>query len=1144
MARYHGGMPYLQGDEVMLEEHQKMPRSFLWLNAAQFGGALNDNIFKFLIIFFLIDLKGADAASSVVFGVGLVFVIPFLLFSAAAGVLADRYSKRLITISVKAVEILTMLLAVWAFTLRNEWLAYAVLFLMSTQSAFFSPTKYGIIPELVGKERLSRANSLMVLYTYLSIILGTAIAPTLAKVSDGNYVLAAQCCVLVAVLGFLASLRIPVTEAQKGDGVISPLFLRDIWRTLVEVRRDGFLMLAVIASAYFLLVGAFIQLNLILYGMQMLGWSQENSGYLFFIAAMGIGVGAMMVGRLSGRNIEFGLVPLGVFGVTVCAVALYAFYTQIFVVAFFVFALGISAGFYVVPLNAFIQYRSPEKLRGRILAASGFLSWIGVALAAVLVEVFSKVLNLSPAQGFLVIGLVTMVLALIAFRVLPDFFLRFVVTIITKCFYRIRVVGGQHVPSDGPALLVANHVSWVDALILNATQQRRIRFMMYRDMYNNRWLNPFFRLMGVIPISYQDSPKQVLASLHQARAALDDGYMVCIFAEGAITRSGMMQEFKGGFERIVRNSDIPVIPVYLGGVWGSIFSYFHGKPMLRRPVMLPYPVSALFGKPLPADTSSYDVRQRVMELSVDYFNDRKARRRPIGEEFIRMARHHWGHRALTDTTGKSLTFGKALIGSLALAELIERDTRGQKNIGLLLPSSVGGALANIAVALLRKTAVNLNYVASNEFRAEIVKQCDLKYVLTSRKLLEKLDSLKAPPGAVFIEDLLPQVTTALKLKCLFRARFQSARRLARSSGFDADELATIMFSSGSTGMPKGVMLSHHNILSNVEAFRMVYRPDAKDNLCASLPFFHSFGYTASLWFPLLSGFSATYHTNPLDAEKIAEMVREHTCTLLFATPTFLLGYLRKAKPEDFASLRAVIVGAEKLKQNVADAFEKRFGLRPLEGYGATECSPVISVNLPPVDIDGVRQIGSKPGTVGQPLPGVAVKVVDPESFTPLPVEAEGLLLVRGPNVMRGYLNMPEKTDEVLKDGWYVTGDIVNVDRDGFITITDRLARFSKIGGEMVPLIAVEEAYIKGLNTMESVLTVTSVPDPKRGERLMVLYTDEAGDAEQLHEIIQASDLPNLWKPDRKAYRKVDAIPMLGSGKLDFKAIRDLAEQGS
>jgi acyl-[acyl-carrier-protein]-phospholipid O-acyltransferase/long-chain-fatty-acid--[acyl-carrier-protein] ligase len=314
----------------------------------------------------------------------------------------------------------------------------------------------------------------------------------------------------------------------------------------------------------------------------------------------------------------------------------------------------------------------------------------------------------------------------------------------------------------------------------------------------------------------------------------------------------------------------------------------------------------------------------------------------------------------------------------------------------------------------------------------------------------------------------------------------------------------------------------------------------KDRMCGFLPLFHSFGFTCCMWCPLITGFPTHFHPNPLDAAGIAEAVRTHRLTVLLATPTFLLSYYRRARPEDFASLRLVVTGAEKLRLRVADAFREKFGIEPLEGYGCTELSPVVAANLPDVTAGGVRQIGTKRGSVGHPIPGVAVRIVDPETGVPRAVGEPGLLLVKGPNVMRGYLGDSGKTAEVIADGWYNTGDIAKVDEDGFVFLTDRLARFSKIGGEMVSHLVVEEEYLREFSHTEVVLAVTSVPDDRRGERLVVLYTDSAGGPERLHPIIEKSPVPNLWKPGPNDYYRLNAMPLTGSGKLDLSALRRLA----
>jgi acyl-[acyl-carrier-protein]-phospholipid O-acyltransferase / long-chain-fatty-acid--[acyl-carrier-protein] ligase len=252
-----------------------------------------------------------------------------------------------------------------------------------------------------------------------------------------------------------------------------------------------------------------------------------------------------------------------------------------------------------------------------------------------------------------------------------------------------------------------------------------------------------------------------------------------------------------------------------------------------------------------------------------------------------------------------------------------------------------------------------------------------------------------------------------------------------------------------------------------------------------------------------------------------------------------LAYLRRAKKEDFATLRLVVTGAEKLKGKLADAFQEKFGIRPMEGYGATELSPVITLSLPDVEIDGVRQHGAKEGSVGHPVPGVAIRVVDPESGKVLKPGEPGLLLVRGPNVMSGYLGRADKTSEAVRDGWYVTGDIGVMDEDGFIRITDRLSRFSKIGGEMVPHGVVEDE-LHGRLGQGGVLAVTAVPDEKKGEKLVVIFTKGAADAETLQRHLAESALPNLWKPGRDCYLEVEGLPMLGTGKLDLKGLREMA----
>lgn len=1116
-------------------------KSFRWLNATQFLGALNDNIFKLLSFFFVIRLLGEEQTSTWISLGGAIFVVPFLVFTPAAGVLADRFSKRAIIVAAKVLEIGVMLGAAWAFA--SGWApgAYIVLFAMSTQSALFGPSKYGIIPELVARDRISAANGSLVMFTYLAIILGSALGPWLGEVTRHHYYLAGLVCVGIAVLGTLASFGIEKTPPAGSRARASLLVVKDVWRTLESLRGDRELLMAVVASAYFSLIGSFMQLNLIPFGMARLGLSETQGGYLFFFAAIGIGVGAWLAGRLSGRNVEFGIVPIGALALAASTIGLGLAPASINAARVLVLLAGIGAGLFLIPLESFIQFRSPRERLGSILAASSFLSWTGVLLGSVLVFVFNSALGLQPRFGFVIMGILTVGLGIIAVKVLPDFLIRFVAMLLTRVCYRLRVHGLENLPIEGGALLVANHVSFMDALQILAVQQRRIRFLMHRSIYENNPLRPLFRLMGMIPIAMEDPPKKIVESLRTARQALNDGYLVCIFAEGALTRTGMVQGFKPGLERIVKGTAHPIIPIYIGGTWGSIFSHYYGPQQLRLPTQFPYPVTIMVGKPLPSTASAIDVRQAVMEQSCAYFETRKPLHRSLGELFVRMARANWRRPGMDDTSGRALAWGQSLVGAQALARHLRTRLHGQQRVGILLPPSVGGALVNLAMALLRKTTVNLNFTASAEAFQAAIEQAELKTIITARAFIEKFPQFASLPGLLYAEDLRAEIGSFAKLRAALAARFAPVGCLTPLHNASADDVATVIFSSGTTGQPKGVMLTHHNIASNVESFSLVFRPTRSDRLCASLPLFHSFGFTCGVWFPALTAIAVSYHTSPLDGAKIAEVVRERKCTAVFATPTFLLTYLRKAQREDFASLRLVVAGAEKLKPRLADAFEERFGIRPLEGYGATELSPVAALSLPNVDVDGVYQAGHKAGAVGQPVPGVAARIVDPETGVMLPPGQSGLMLIKGPNVMKGYLHRPDLTAESVIDGWYRTGDMATIDEDGFITITDRLARFSKIGGEMVPHIAIEEVYLKHLNTAEAVLAVTSVACDKRGERLVVLCTAAAGDPALLHDVMERAELPNLWKPARDAYKTIESLPLTGSGKLDVKELRRLAE---
>src|SRR5262245_41867322 len=420
----------------------------------------------------------------------------------------------------------------------------------------------------------------------------------------------------------------------------------------------------------------------------------------------------------------------------------------------------------------------------------------------------------------------------------------------------------------------------------------------------------------------------------------------------------------------------------------------------------------------------------------------------LGARFIRTAKRQLASFCMADSTGRELTFGRALVGSLLLSRTIRRLPRQSRYVGLLLPASVGGALANIGTAIAGRIPVNLNFTAGHDAMAAAIERCGIRTIVTSKTFLAKA-GIETVPGMIFLEDLLAATSGLLKALVLAAARLLPATLVERifCEPVDPEGLATVVFSSGSTGVPKGVMLTHRNILANIDSVNDAFELTSADVMIGVLPFFHSFGFTGTLWFPMITGFGVAYHPNPTDAKTIGEISERYKGTLIISTPTFCAAYIRKIRPEQFVHLRYAIVGAEKLREPTASAFLEKFELPLLEGYGCTEMAPIVSVNLPGHDTAGVPR--ARPGTVGRPLPRVQAQVVDAATFEGPLLNTDGLLLLRGPNQMLGYLDDPEATRKTLRDGWYITGDIAAIDSDGFIRITDRLSRFSKIAGEMV-----------------------------------------------------------------------------------------------
>jgi len=714
--------------------------------------------------------------------------------------------------------------------------------------------------------------------------------------------------------------------------------------------------------------------------------------------------------------------------------------------------------------------------------------------------------------------------------------------LLSRCFYRVAAHGADNLPSGG-CLLLPNHISWIDAIVLQLACPRRVRYVIDQEFYHKPWLKPLLQTVGCIPIDTRHARSAIKAATEQLAA----GEVVCLFPEGQLTRSGTLLRLRRGYEVIAQHANVPVVPVWLDRLWGSIFSYQGGKFFTKWPREFPYRVSVAFGNPLePAAADIATIREELLKLGEFCYSRRSLLDRHLAEASVRgLKRHRFSTAVIDGLDHTELSRAKLLGAAVALGRFLRKEF-SDRRIAIVLPASKGSMVANLAVVLADKVPVDLNFTmgrAANEF---CCRRAELGVAITATAFVERLKDFPWPDRVLKLDELMPR----LKSRILFwwmMAIFCPTwilLRLLKVPKTGGHSEASLLFTSGSTGDPKGAVLSHRNIVGNVSQFREMLDARKDDAILASLPFFHSFGATVTLWYPMMEGVRIVTYPNPLEVAKNAALIQKYKLTLLLATPTFLRGYLRKAEPQQLRSLRLIITGAEKLPLDLAKAFEERFQQRVYEGYGLTETSPVVSTNLPdPKPKRGeLFQPSSRLGSVGKMAPGIAAEIRDPETDQKLSLRDTGMIWFRGVNIFEGYLDDPQRTAAVLRDGWLKTGDVGRFDEDGFLYIEGRLSRFSKIGGEMVPHESVENKIVDILGLAgkdERLIAIMGVQDEAKGEALVLLSAFDA-DLAQLRDKLRDAGFPNLWIP--KKICRVESIPVMASGKLDLRKCQELAVQ--
>ena len=1094
--------------------------------------------------------------------VNAMILLPFILLFSSSGFISDKFSKTKVIRWAAFSSIFLTLLITLAYYQGWFYTAFAMTLLLATQSAIYSPAKYGMIKEMVGVDDLGKANGIVQAVTIVAILFSSIIfsiifeafyhvdaAQTPATILE-NLAPLGWILVLLTVMETLLAFRLPLLKASNAAGkfmlipFIKGNYLKEnlkrvysnqnIWRSIIGLSAFwgvGQLMVAAFPAHYKMMTAdddaVVIQLVLA-------------------VSAIGIVIGSLIAGKLSDHHIELGIVPLGGFGVAF-SLAMFSMASEAQTMGLASFLFGVFGGLLIVPLNANIQFFAKDNELGIMMAGNNFIQNIVMVLFLMASIALVKI-EMSTIEMFTFAAIMMTIASIYGMITMPHLFIRMIMIPILKFRSKVKVQGIENLPQSGGVMLLGNHISWIDWMMIQVASPRAIKFVMDRGIYNKWYLNWFLRQFDLIPISSGASRE----AFSMIKERLDNGEVVALFPEGLISYNGQINSFKKGFEKSLEDTSHPIVPFYTRGLWGSSFSrattHFKGISKIGRK----RDIVIAFGKSMATNSTAQEVRAKVLELSYQTWDSYLSQLKPMQYHWLDKAKSDRRKRAIVDSTGADINNAKMITGVVLFASKLKKLLKSQDNIGVLLPASTAGSIVNMALFVMGKKPVNLNYTLSQEVMSAALAKAEIQTVITSSKFIKKLtakgfDFETVLEGkTLFAEDLAQNFSKLDKVKALLQAYLapQWFIKLLHFKKVSLDETATILFSSGSEGTPKGIELTHHNILANIKQISDLLNIQKEDVILNSLPIFHSFGLTATTLFPLCEGVPMVSIPDPTDAAMVGKMTFKYQATLMFGTSTFFRLYTknRKLHPLMLASLRMAIAGAENLKPEIRDAFKAKFNVDLFEGYGATETAPVVSVNMPnALALDNLKEItGTKEGSAGRAIPGTVVKIVDPQTLKELPLGEDGLIVIAGPQVMQGYFKDEEKTAEVICEiegiRYYKSGDKGHLDEDGFIFIVDRYSRFAKVAGEMISLGSVE-AQLSEIFGEDLELIAVNVPDEKKGEMVVLLFKGEM-DEKSVEMTVKASDMIALMMPSQ--YIKVEALPLLGTGKADFKGAKAMA----
>lgn len=1121
------------------------------LFVCQFWSAFADNMFRSALIvlatYDTVFIGGFDSKIAVTL-ISFIFILPFFLFSSLAGQIADRYEKSQIVKIAKGLEIFIIIVACYGFATHSLPILLTTLFLSATQATFFGPLKYSMIPDYLKDEELMAGNGLVEASTFLAVLLGTLVGAWLVNLKGSSSWALNTIMMINVLLGFGASLYLQKTRVGDKNLQLNFNIVQETYHILREGMRDRSIFLTIIGISWFWLVGGIFLAQITTFGRDVINGNESVARLFMVLFALGIGMGSAACYRMMKGEISARLVPWGALGITVFVVDLVIASESIkitspayigikqflshFVGWRIVFDLTMTAfcgGLYTVPLYTLLQKFSGHAECSRMMAANNIANAFFMVLSSLMTMILYY-FGMSTLNIFLIVGLSNLYVMYRISQLVPESVLQLILQAIFRFWFKVEVKGIDHFHNSGKrVLIIANHQSFLDAALLFAFLPEKISFAAYTHYVNKWWMrliNPGVNLFPVDPANPM-AMKGLIEYMRQDRKCV-------IFPEGRITVTGSLMKIFDGPGMVADKANAVILPIRIDGAQFSLFSHLKGKVRRKLAPKISLSIQAPYCMVLPQNVSGRARRRalssQLHSLMSEMLFKTSRQNVTLFDALIEASRTYGsGFEIAEDINRDPNSYRRLIMRSFILGRYIAGKTSPGEHIGILLPTSLGALVSFMGLHSQNRIPAMLNFSLGIQSLKHCLNLGRIRVILTSRKFMEMgrleniIETLKTTHHVVFLEDVIQELGILDKVLGMIKSFAPSLSYHSIRKKTSPEDGAVILFTSGSEGLPKGVVLSHRNVLSNCLQLRSYIDLHHHDVLLNVLPMFHSFGLVGSL-LPILSGIRVFLYPSPLHYRLIPAIAYDIDATLFFATDTFLSKYAKVAHPYDFYSIRYIFAGAEKLKDETRQVWLNKFGLNIFEGYGCTETSPALCVNT---------RMYNRPGSVGRFIPDIHIHLEKVPG-----IDEGGRLHVRGPNIMKGYLD-PETgnlkpVESSCGKGWYDTGDIVTIDDEGFVKIQGRAKRFAKIGGEMISLVAIEDQLFKFFP--EAQHAVFAHPDDRKGEQISLLTTQEM-DRSTLVKKLKEQGLAEVMFPRRIFH--VDKIPLLATGKVDFQGAQQI-----